>query len=284
MPPERRRRPIETGTPRLADLQTTTPRVWLRKHRVGVLVSIAALLMVISAVSQDALVGMAGFLLAGWVFLDKVTDRPPAPRPPGPIPASDLTFFLPTLDLVVRSEPGAPKPEAMFVAAGQGGARRSWFAGGGVGLSRSGMVTAADGRGLVEAWDTQTGGVRPGERNTRSVNTGLAEAVATGPRRVVEIAAVEDAGYVYRVYLRNERGEQLAALPAAGLDEPRLVALARAAGIQYRRYRVADPVGYLTSPIAVNCFPLAASFVQFDGPGTPVSTAAWARGRTAMPA
>jgi hypothetical protein len=140
------------------------------------------------------------------------------------------------------------------------------------------MVTVADGRGLIEAWDTRTGGVRKELANTRSLNTGLADAVSSGPTRVVEVAVVEDLGHVRRVYLRNERGEQLAALPAAGLDEKRLVALATAAGIHYRRYRVASPMGYLSSPIVVNCFPLAASFVQVDGPGYPVPTQHWALG------
>jgi hypothetical protein len=125
--------------------------------------------------------------------------------------------------------------------------------------------------------------VHEDDRDTPQVQ--LNKIAGSGPAHVVEIATVGGDIFVNAVYLRNERGEQLAAFPAAGLDEPRLVALARAAGIHYRRYRIDPRTSHFTSsnPTSAEMFPLAASSMLVRGPTTRVGAQAWIRGRGDKP-
>lgn len=276
MPRPRLSHPPETGRVTMADLNRQTPRQRLRKARKPVMVATGAACVVAGLVAQQAAAVVYPPLIGlGWwayvFFTDEARVRTSKPAN-GPYP-------LPDLLLVYRDEPAEAHPAPMFVDARRAGAgRHRWFSGGGVGLSRDGLVTAADGRGLVQAWPTRTGGVVPGALNTSRMHTSLLDAATTGPIHVVEMAVVGDGTLVHGVFLRNERGEQLAALPAAGLDGRRLAALARAAGIHYRRYHADLVAGPFSLAFAEDCFPLAASFSRFEGPVTPVSEEVWTLG------
>jgi hypothetical protein len=266
----------------VADLDRRSLRQRWRRAKKPVFAAVGVVSMVAGLIFQQAsLVVYPPLVALGWwayVFFTDEARELPSPRPAtGP-------YVLPDLLLVHREEPTEAHPAPMFVDARQPGTgRHRWFAGGGVGLSRDGLVTAADGRGLVMAWPARTGGVVPGSLNTSRMHTGLPDAAATGPIHVVELAVVGDGVLVHAVFLRNERGEELAALPAAGLDGRRLAALARAAGIHYCRYH-ADLVaqGYSVY-FAEDCFPLAASFSRFEGPALPVSEEVWAFGEAGTP-
>lgn len=227
-------------------------------------------------VHNQGMVAMPILVAMGWVFW-AVKDSAAPVRGARPVPGA--APYLPILYVAYEAVPTRAHFQAMSVAAThEGSSRFAWFSGGGLGLTRDGMITASDGRNLVMAWETQPGGVSRAVANQSDVQSGLHETPQTGPTRVVEVAVVGQGSLVYAVYLRNERGEQLAALPAAGLDGRRVAALARAAGVHYRRYRVDVATPRFSGAADADCFPLAASFSRFRGPGAPVSLGTWTLG------
>lgn len=238
----------------------------------------AALVVTGLAVDNTALVAAPSIAVFGWMFfrIMEAAER----ATPGPRRGSYRMPALPTLTLVYQAKTAIPHPEPLFVQAVQLGTRDPWFTGGGIGLSRDGMITAADGRGMVKAWKTQTGGVIPGLAPSGPLNGSGSgsESVAHGALKVVELAAVGDKWSIRAVHLRNRHGEQLAALPAVGLDGRRLAALARAAGIHYCRYEATFNSPFAALSTRIDYFPLAPSFSLFVGPGTAVSLALWSQG------
>lgn len=271
--------PPGTGRVLVADLDRRRPGRRWRKAKKPVLAAAGTVSVAAGLIFQHAWMvaypPLIGLLWWAYVFFSDKADSAPGPRP-----ATD-PYFLPDLLLIHREAPAEARPAPMFVDARRAGAgRHRWFAGGGLGLSRDGSLTAADGRGLVLAWPTQSGGVVPGALNPSRTHTSLLDAAPTGPIHAVELAVVGDGVLVHSVFLRNQRGEQLAAFPAAGLDGRRLAALARAAGIHYCRYDADLIAGPFTMAFAEDCFPLAASFSRFAGPDVPVSEEVWALGET----
>ena len=98
------------------------------------------------------------------------------------------------------------------------------------------MVTFGSATTVVGEWRRRSGGVLP---ECLGEGSGPAR-IDTGSDQVAEIAAVATAVHVFRLLLLNERAQRLASLQVLGFDEPRLMEFADAAGLHYRRYRLAD--------------------------------------------
>jgi hypothetical protein len=159
-----------------------------------------------------------------------------------------------------------------------------WLAGGGLRWDGAGHLTASDGRGRVETWPTVPPEARFGRRAVSRARRRAAKAVRRrrGPApdrstEVAEIAAVCGHMDAHWLFLLTPSGSQLARLPIAGFDEPRVIALARAAGIVYRRYMVAKLVD-LPRMAGGHCFPQAAHFTRIEGPTDFVSLGSWVSG------
>lgn len=145
-----------------------------------------------------------------------------------------------------------------------------WFSEGGLGWER-GYLVLDDEQGVRRAFAAQSGGAVI----SRPIPY---QAPGSRPRShaapVVEIAAVGDHGSVRRLLLLNQDLYQLASIPVLGFSEDAMVDVARAAGIEYRRYHIEaapssdhlDIDGY---------FPPASQFVSIAGPHQAVSVARW---------
>lgn len=106
------------------------------------------------------------------------------------------------------------------------------------------LVTFGSAATVVGEWRRRAGGVL-----AECLGEGSGPArIDTGSDQVAEIAAVATAVHVFRLLFLNERAQRLASLQVLGFDEPRLVEFADAAGLHYRRYRLADqsPSGLAT--------------------------------------
>lgn len=159
-----------------------------------------------------------------------------------------------------------------------------WFAGGRLMWDGSGRLTASDGRGRVQSWTTTPPGRRFGRRAVSRVRRRAAKAIRRArvlpPDRsvqVAEIAAVCGHLDAHWLFLLTASGSQLVRLPVAGFDEPRMIALAQAAGITYRRYTVGRLTD-LPKMAGGHCFPQASHFTRIEGPADYVSLRVWVNG------
>lgn len=92
--------------------------------------------------------------------------------------------------------------------------------------------------------------------------------------RVVEIAAVAEHGSVRRLLLLNQDLCQLASIPVLGFSEDAMVDVARAAGIEYRRYHIDAALS--GGPAEIDgYFPRASQFASIAGPHQAVPVARW---------
>lgn len=214
---------------------------------------------------QNGLLVMIPVMIAlGMAF--RLASEAEAETPARPIRVPDSSAFLPPATLLWQAKVTAPAPEPMFVGARHPTFPYDWYHGGGIGLTRHGVVTANDGRNQAGAWE-----VRSGTAPVATPSTGE-------PPFVAELAVVGHRGFIRRIYLRDEHGRILASLPAAGLDGRRLSALARAAGIRYCRYEAAPTIEYGSRLVAVDCFRKSPSYVSFNGPVAPVAEDVWTVG------
>ena len=283
----RRSRPEESArvhTVSLLDLDDWKPKrtAVIRRHRKPILLTTASAATVAGLVLQPwytvlALGGGSVLWLVGVMFGGSELIAPEPTTISRPRRIDDR----PVLTVVFRAEPTEADPRLMSVEATLAGSANPWYSGGGLHLSANGLITAADGRGREKTWKCQTGGVHGDQLAAvplyRNRGTGPARPAESGPTRVVEIAAVGDEWSVHFLYLRNERGQQLAALPAAGLDGQRIAAFARAAGVHYRRFDIAGGADAFGSSGSADCFPPGPGFVRFDGPDLPVPQRIWTR-------
>jgi hypothetical protein len=148
-----------------------------------------------------------------------------------------------------------------------------WFSEGGFGWEHGSLVVD-DGQGKRQTWAVQSGGTII----SRPIPY---QALGSRPRshamRVVEIAAVGDRGFVRRLLLLNQDLCQLASIPVLGFDEDAMVDVARAAGIEYRRYHIGAALS--GDPVEIDgYFPRASQFVSVAGPHQAVSVARWVVG------
>lgn len=136
---------------------------------------------------------------------------------------------------------GEPKPEPASVQSTVFGVKD---AGGNVAgawrIAWNGSVlTFGSVRTVLWEWPTRSGGVDPDfVDGVQRVGADQRTYPSYGTESIAEIAAVGNADYVFWLRFVNERTRQKVRLQAVGFDEPRLVALAEAAGIHYRRYRL----------------------------------------------
>jgi len=145
-----------------------------------------------------------------------------------------------------------------------------WFSEGGFGWERGSLVVD-DVRGQRLTWAVQSGGTKISRPIPYRALESRPRSYAT---RVVEIAAVGDHGYVRRLLLLNEDLCQLASIPVLGFDEGGMVDVARAAGIEYRRYHIGAALS--DDPVEIDgYFPRASQFVSVAGPHQAVSVARW---------
>jgi hypothetical protein len=156
--------------------------------------------------------------------------------------------------------------------------------GDGRGLSRRGigwngeLLTVMSSTGHVDAYTPRTGGLLPEFRDdperTPSYITGRERG---GSRRVAEIAAVTSPDYAFWLLFLNERAEQMADIPVDGFDEPRLIRLADAAGLHYRRYLLMVDVPTINVLKSSEYFP--GKRAPIYGSRTPVALGRWLAGQ-----
>jgi hypothetical protein len=148
-----------------------------------------------------------------------------------------------------------------------------WFSEGGFGWERGSLVVD-DARGARLTWAVQSGGAMISRLIPYQALESRRRSHAT---RVVEIAAVGDHGFIRRLLLLNQDLCQLASIPVLGFDEGGMVDVARAAGIEYRRYHIGAALS--DDPVEIDdYFPRASQFVSVAGPHQAVSLARWVVG------
>jgi hypothetical protein len=145
-----------------------------------------------------------------------------------------------------------------------------WLSEGGLGWERGSLVVD-DEQGQRRTWAVQSGG----SMMSRPI---LYQAPGSRPRshaaQVVEIAAVGDHGFIRRLLLLNQDLCRLASIPVLGFGEDAMVDVARAAGIEYRRYHIDAALS--GDPLEIGgYFPRASQFVSIAGSHQAVSVARW---------
>jgi hypothetical protein len=141
------------------------------------------------------------------------------------------------------------------------------------------LLTVMSSTGDVGSWTPRAGGVLPEFRgDPQRTPIYIRPRGRGGSGRVAEIAAVTSPFFVFWLLLLNERAEQVADIPVDGFDEPRLIRLADAAGLHYRRYLLEVDVTTINLLLSSEYFP--GTRAPIYGSRTPIELRQWLGGQT----
>ncbi|WP_370369796.1 hypothetical protein [Catenulispora sp. GP43] len=141
------------------------------------------------------------------------------------------------------------------------------------------LLTVMSSSGHVDSWTPRAGGVLPEFRGDPERRPGFGFVRGRGgSRQVAQIAAVASPEYAFWLLFLNERAEQVADIPVDGFDEPRLIGLADAAGLHYRRYLL--EVDAPTIPLLRSSEYFPGTPTPIDGSRTMVELGRWFGGRS----